>query len=40
MKDISKLFTDYTELSVPASTKNNKAFKRYYNADIDEFSTS
>ena len=36
VKDISKLFTDYTQnFQVPASTKNNKVFKHYYNADID-----
>jgi hypothetical protein len=36
VKDISKLFMDYTQnFQVPASTKNNKVFKHYYNADID-----
>ena len=35
IKDISKLFADYTQnFSVPASRANNAAFKHYYNADI------
>lgn len=35
VKDIGKLFTDYTQnFSVPASKSNNAAFKHYYNADI------
>lgn len=35
VKDISKLFTDYTQtFSVPASPKNNGIFKHYYNVDI------
>jgi len=35
VKDIGKLFTDYTQnFSVPASKINNAAFKHYYNADI------
>ena len=35
IKDISKLFADYTQnFSVPASKANNAVFKHYYNADI------
>ena len=35
VKDISKLFIDYTQnFQVPASRQNNDAFKHYYNADI------
>ena len=35
IKDISKLFTDYTQnFQVPASKINNAVFKHYYNADI------
>lgn len=35
IKDISKLFADYTQnFSVPASNSNNAVFKHYYNADI------
>ena len=35
IKDISKLFADYTQnFSVPASRTNNAVFKHYYNADI------
>lgn len=35
VKDIGKLFTDYTQnFSVPASKSNSAAFKHYYNADI------
>jgi hypothetical protein len=35
IKDISKVFTDYTQnFSVPASKVNNAVFKHYYNADI------
>lgn len=35
IKDISKLFADYTQnFSVPASRANNAAFKHYYNADV------
>ena len=35
VKDISKLFTDYTQnFQVPASKTNNAVFKHYYNADI------
>ena len=35
VKDISKLFTDYTQnFQVPASKSNNSVFKHYYNADI------
>lgn len=35
-EDISKVNTDYTRtFTVPASDNNNKLFKHYYNADID-----
>lgn len=35
VKDISKLFTDYTQnFQVPASKANNAVFKHYYNADV------
>jgi hypothetical protein len=35
IKDISKIFSDYTQnFSVPASRRNNAVFKHYYNADI------
>ena len=35
IKDISKVFTDYSqEFTVPASSNNNKIFKHYYNFDI------
>lgn len=36
VKDISKLFADFSKsFSVPASPNNNRIFKHYYNADID-----
>lgn len=36
VKDISKLFADFSQsFSVPASNNNNRIFKHYYNADID-----
>ena len=36
IRDISKIFTDYSrEFSVPASRSNNKVFKHYYNWYID-----
>ena len=36
IKDISRLFTDFTQnFQVPASRQNNYVFKHYYNADID-----
>ena len=36
-KDISKIFTDFSQsFTVPASKSNNKIFKHYYNADIAE----
>ena len=36
VKDISKVFTSYSQsFSVPASKSNNKIFKHYYNKDID-----
>ncbi len=35
VKDISRLFTDYTQnFQVPASKTNNAVFKHYYNADV------
>ena len=35
VRDISRLFTDYTQnFQVPASKINNAVFKHYYNADI------
>ena len=35
VKDISKIFTDFSKtFSVPASKENNKVFKHYYNYDI------
>lgn len=37
VKDISKLFTDYTQtFSVPASANNNEIFRHYYNVDITD----
>jgi hypothetical protein len=34
-KDVSKIFTSFTQtFNVPASKKNNKIFKHYYNFDI------
>ena len=36
VKDISKLFADFSQsFNVPASKNNNRIFKQYYNADID-----
>ena len=35
VRDISKLFTDFTQnFSVPASRNNNDIFKHYYNSDV------
>ena len=35
VKDISKIFTEFTQtFSVPASPTNNILFKHYYNFDI------
>lgn len=35
IQDISKVFTDYSQsFSVPASQKNNRIFRHYYNQDI------
>jgi hypothetical protein len=35
VKDVSKVFTDYSQsFTVPASSENNKIFKHYYNPDI------
>lgn len=35
VKDISKVFTEFTKrFTVPASSNNNKVFKHYYNADV------
>jgi hypothetical protein len=36
IKDISKVFTEFTQsFTIPASKENNKIFKHYYNYDID-----
>jgi len=36
VKDIAKVFTEFTQtFSVPASRNNNKIFQHYYNFDID-----
>ena len=36
VRDISKVFTDFSQtFSVPASRNNNKLFKHYYNYHID-----
>jgi len=36
VKDIKKIFTEFTKtFSLPASKKNNKIFKHYYNFNID-----
>ena len=36
VKDIAKVFTEFTQtFSVPASKENNKIFQHYYNFDID-----
>ena len=38
VKDIQKIFTDFTQtFNVPASKTNNKIFKHFYNADIVGF---
>jgi len=38
VRDISKVFTDYTKtFSVPASRINNKVFKHFYNFNIDGY---
>jgi hypothetical protein len=35
VKDISKVFTDFTKtFNLPASSTNNKLFKHYYNSDL------
>ena len=35
IKDISKVFTDFSRtFSLPASKTNNKIFRHYYNSDI------
>ena len=37
VRDISKVFTDFTQpFTVPASKENNKVFQHWYNYDIDE----
>ena len=37
VKDISKVFTDFTKpFTVPASKENNKVFQHWYNYNIDE----
>ena len=36
-RDISKVFTDYSQtFSIPASKKNNKIFRHYYNISIED----
>ena len=36
IKDISKVFTDFTQsFTIPASQVNNKILKHWYNADIE-----
>ena len=36
VKDVSKLFADFSQsFNVPASKNNNRIFKNYYNQDID-----
>ena len=36
VKDISKVFTDFSKsFTIPASKENNKIFKHYYNFDIN-----
>ena len=36
LKDISKIFADFSQsFTVPASANNNNIFKHYYNANID-----
>src|SRR5210317_2141976 len=36
VKDIAKVFTDFSKsFTIPASKTNNKIFKHYYNFDID-----
>ena len=38
IRDISKIFTDFSKsFALPASKTNNKLFKHYYNSDIDGF---
>ena len=38
VKDIAKIFTDFSQsFSLPASKVNNKLFKHYYNSDIEGF---
>ena len=38
VKDIQKIFTDYSRtFSVPASKTNNKIFKHYYNYHVSDF---
>lgn len=36
VKDISKIFTDFSKtFTIPATSENNRLFKHYYNYDID-----
>ena len=36
VRDIAKIFTDFSKtFTLPASKNNNKIFKHYYNYDID-----
>ena len=37
IRDIAKIFTDYSQsFTLPASKKNNKIFKPFYNSNISE----
>ena len=37
VRDISKIFTDYSQsFKVPASSNNNRIFKHYYNYNIQD----
>ena len=41
IRDIEKIFTDYSRtFNIPASKKNNKLFKHWYNPDIDGFDSN
>lgn len=40
VKDIDKLFTDYSKtFNLPASKKNNKIFRYWFNPDVDSFNS-
>ena len=41
VKNIEKIFTDFTKpFTLPASKKNNKLFKHWYNPDINGFNSN